>query len=104
MIDKTPMDFSWVTYAWVSVLSIWGGAANYVRKVKQGESRFNLLEIVGEIVVSGFAGVMTFYICEAVGTPQVVTAVSVGIAGHMGARIIAQLERWVSRKIGLHHD
>jgi hypothetical protein len=64
MIDKTPMDFSWVTYAWVSVLSIWGGAANYVNKLKAGKSRFNLLEIVGEIVVSGFAGVMTFYICR----------------------------------------
>lgn len=95
-----PLDFSWVTYAWVGVLSVWGGIANYVAKLRRGDSRFNLLEIFGEMIVSGFAGVMTFYICAASHTPEVVTAVAVGISGHMGARVITQIEIWISDRFG----
>ena len=98
---KGVLDFSWFTYAWVALLSFWGGVANYVSKVKTGTSRFNLMEIFGEIIVSGFAGVMTFYICAAFHTPEVLSAVAVGISGHMGARIITQFEVWVSKKMGL---
>lgn len=103
-IDKAPHDFSYITYLWVVILSVWGGIANYVGKVKKGHSKFNILEIFGEMLVSGFAGLMTFYICYAVDTPEVVTAVAVGISGHMGARIITQLEKWVASKFNLPHD
>jgi hypothetical protein len=104
MSKQGPLDFSWFTYAWVALLSFWGGIANYVSKVKRGDSRFNLLEIFGEMIVSGFAGVMTFYICTASHTPEVVTAVAVGISGHMGARIITQIEQWITRRFGLKHS
>ena len=96
-----PQDFTIVTYAWVTLLSLWGGLANYVSKVRSGTSRFNLMEVFGEIIVSGFAGVMTFYICAAAHTPEIITAVAVGISGHMGARIITMFELWVSKKMGL---
>ena len=99
-----PLDYEWVTYIWVTVLSFWGGLASYIRKVREGASRFNLMEIFGELVVSGFSGVMTFYVCEATGSPEVLTAVAVGISGHMGARIITMIENWVTNKIGLPKD
>ena len=102
-MKQGPLDFGWFTYAWVALLSFWGGCANYVAKVRKGESRFNLLEIFGEMIVSGFAGVMTFYICAASHTPEVVTAVAVGISGHMGARVITQIERWITNKFGFAH-
>lgn len=97
----SPQDFTFVTYLWVCLLSFWGGLSNYIGKVKTGTSRFNLMEVFGEIIVSGFAGVMTFYICAAADTPEILTAVAVGISGHMGARIITMFELWVSRKMGL---
>lgn len=100
-VDKAPQDFTYVTYLWVLLLSVWGGIANYVGKVKKGISRFSLMEIVGEVVVSGFAGLMTYYICYAANTPEVVSAVAVGISGHMGARIITQFEQMVARKFNL---
>lgn len=100
-VHKAPEDFTFVTYLWVALLSIWGGVANYVGKLKRGDSRFNILEIFGEMLVSGFAGLMTFYVCYAVHTPEVVTAVAVGISGHMGARIITQLEGYIAKKFNL---
>ena len=102
MIERTGvMDFEFVTYLWVALLSFWGGIANYVSKVKSGTSRFNIMEIVGEIIVSGFAGIMTFYLCAASGTPELITAFAVGLSGHMGARVITQFEIFVSHKLGL---
>lgn len=103
-MKQGPLDFSWFTYAWVGILSFWGGIANYISKVRKGDSRFNLLEIFGEMIVSGFAGVMTFYVCSASGTPEVITAVAVGISGHMGARIITQIETWITNRFGLHQN
>lgn len=94
-----PIDFSWITYGWVAALSVWGGVTNFIRKVKQGESRFNLMELVGEIVTSGFAGVMTFFLCEWSHTPDMLTAVLVGISGHMGARGITLLEGFLAERI-----
>lgn len=100
-VEKAPQDFGYVTYLWVVLLSLWGGITSYVSKMKSGVSRFNLMEIFGEMIVSGFAGVMTFYVCVAAHTPEVVTAVAVGISGHMGARAIYGLEMWVAKRFGL---
>lgn len=100
MPEKDPSSYSFLTYAWVIVLSIWGGAVNFYQKVKAGEARpFNIVEFIGEICTSGFAGVITFYLCEAGGFTPLMTAVMVGISGHMGGRAIFQLERLVSTKI-----
>jgi len=98
---KGVLEVEWITYLWVSILSLWGGCANYVQKLRSGTSRFNLMEIFGELIVSGFAGVLTFFVCAATHTPEVVTAVCVGISGHMGARIITTFEVFVSKKLGL---
>jgi len=100
-VNKAPQDFGYVTYLWVLLLSIWGGVANYIGKLKDGTSRFSLMEIFGEVVVSGFAGLMTYYICYAVHTPEVISAVAVGVSGHMGARIITQFEQIIARKFNL---
>lgn len=73
---------------------------NFIQKVKAGEARpFNIVEFIGEICTSGFAGVITFYLCEAGSFSPLMTAAMVGIAGHMGGRAIFQLERLVSSKI-----
>lgn len=100
MPEKDPSSYSLLTYAWVIVLSIWGGAVNFYQKVKAGDARpFNFVEFIGEICTSGFAGVITFYLCEAGNFSPLMTAAMVGIAGHMGGRAIFQLERLVATKI-----
>lgn len=93
MPEKDPTHYSLLTYMWVFGLSAWGGAVSFIRKVRSGHtSRFNFLELIGELVTSAFAGVITFYLCESSGFSQLWTAVMVGVSGHMGTRAIYFLE------------
>jgi hypothetical protein len=43
---------------------------------------------------------MTFLLCEAAATDQLLTAVLVGISGHMGAKAIRFLEMVFEKRIG----
>lgn len=92
MPHKDPATYSILTYIWVIGLSAMGGIAHYINKLNSGLSRFNLVEIFGEIFVSGFAGLMTFYLCEAAEIEYPLTAVLIGVSGHMGSRTIFILE------------
>lgn len=95
--------FTILTYGWVIFLSIWGGVVNYVNKVKAGTAtRFNITELIGDIVTSGFVGVLTFWMCQASAIDPLLTAVMVGVAGHMGARAIAKLEGYIGEKMSLN--
>ena len=99
MPDQTPKDYSWVTYLWVMTLAAWGGTVNYIRNVRAGHTRpFNLTELIGELVTSAFVGVLTFWLCEASGVNQLITAATVGISGHMGGRTMFIIERWLAGK------
>lgn len=58
-----------------------------------------MTELIGELVISGFVGVLTFYLCESAGINQLMTAGFVGISGHMGSRAVIMLEEYVMVKI-----
>lgn len=76
-----------------------GGFAAFMRKLKAGETRmFNFVEFVGEVVTSAFAGLITFYLCEAAKLDPMLSAALVGIAGHMGSRAVFLLEKFLSDK------
>lgn len=93
-----PHSYSLLQYAGVVALSAWGGIVNYWRKLKAG-GKFSVTELIGEIATSGFSGIITFYLCEAVGMDPLITAATVGIAGHMGGRTIVLLENALCEKI-----
>jgi len=102
MPEKDPTNYSLLTYAWVLLLSIFGGAVSFIAKLRTGNARpWNFAEFAGELVISAFAGILTFYLCEWSNTPQILTAALVGISGHMGSRAIFKLERWVEKKMTL---
>lgn len=99
MLEKDPTSYSFLTYSWVFALAILGGVVNFMRKLSQGQARiFNLAELVGEIVTSGFAGVLTFWLCENAGIAPLVTAALVGISGHMGSRALFLFEDFLKSK------
>lgn len=99
MPEKSPENYTWLTYLWVVGLSALGGIVAFMRKVKEGNARaWNFAELVGEVATSAFAGVMTFFMCEASGFSPLITAALVGISGHMGSRAIFQLENFFSAK------
>lgn len=100
MDEKDPLSYSVLTYAWVIALSISGGVASFFRKLKDGRSRaVNIMELLGEIFTSGFAGVITFYLCEWGRIDPLATAAMVGISGHMGSRVIAHFEQWMLKRL-----
>ena len=103
--EKTITGYALLTYAWVLALSTWGGMVNYLSKIRMGHiARFNITELIGDMFISGFTGVLTFWMCEAAGFNQLTTAVCVGISGHMGARMIGKLENVMSRKFDIPED
>ena len=100
MEHPNPESYSLLQYAGVLGLSVWGGVVNFWQNVKSGRA-FSVMELIGEIATSGFAGIVTFYLCESAGLDDLFTAATVGIAGHMGGRTIALIERIVSLRIDM---
>ena len=99
MPEKDPSNYSILTYSLVIILSMWGGTVNFIRKKKLGIVRaFNIMEFIGELVTSAFAGIIVFFLCEASDISPLITAALVGIAGHMGSRLLYQLEIAVQNK------
>lgn len=102
MPEKDPTTYSIITYLWVVGLSAWGGLVSFTRKMKDGRTRaFNIAEFIGEIVTSAFAGIITFWLCEAAGISPLITSALVAISGHMGSRAIFQFEKWAESKFGV---
>lgn len=98
-----PNDLStFFTLLWVLIISVWGGTVHTVRKIKEGAlSRFTLSEWVGDVVISGFIGVITYALCRYSGFDEWLTAACVGITSHQGTRGLLFIEKWMGRKLGI---
>jgi len=100
MPEKDPLAYGLLTYGWVTFLASWGGVVSFMRKRREGMVRsINFTELIGEIVTSAFAGVITFWLCEAAGFQPLITAALVAISGHMGSRAIFQIEKWAETRL-----
>lgn len=85
---------------WMVAVAAIGGLANFYQKVKTGKARaFNLMELIGEVLVSAFVGLVTFWICKGYDINEWLTAAAVAITGHMGSRAIFIAEQWVETKL-----
>lgn len=81
---------------------MWGGLVSFLSKVRAGKVRaFNIIELIGELAISAFVGILTFWLAEAAGFPEILTAATVGISSHMGTRGMYKLEQFLVRKLGL---
>ena len=100
MPEKDPTTYSMITYVWVSALAAWGGLVSYLKKHREGVvSRFSVNELIGELVTSAFAGVITFWLCELGEIDPLLSAVFIAISGHMSARIIFLIENSMERRL-----
>jgi NhaP-type Na+/H+ and K+/H+ antiporter len=100
MIDKDPLSYSYITYAWVLVISVLSGVVSFHSKVKKGIARpWNVAEFLGEIATSGLVGVLTFYLAELAKSPPLLTAFFVGVSSHMATRIMFLFEKSFERKM-----
>lgn len=91
------------TYLWVFGLASLGGAASFVRRVRSGQAKYsNIVELIGELVVSAFAGLVTFFLCQSADFDDMLTAAFVAISGHMGTRIIFMFEAYLLKRFGIN--
>ncbi len=106
MPEKNSLDYQVFAYAWVIFLSVWGGAASYVRRVRSmTHPRYSIFEFFGECCISAFVGLLTFFLCQAADLSLMLTACFIGISSHMGSRALLigeqVLERWVKNRLGI---
>jgi LydA holin phage, holin superfamily III len=96
--SKDPMAYSLKTYGFMLGVSIIGGLVSFYARVKRGEAHYtNVMQLIGELCTSAFAGLITFWVCEWRDVPPILTAPIVGIAGHLGARAITMFEDYATR-------
>jgi LydA holin phage, holin superfamily III len=102
MPEKDLLNYPFLTYVWVIAMAALGGIAHYIKKINAGLNKsFSIAELAGEIVISGFVGLLTFFICDATAVDIRITAVFVGISGHMGSRAIYLIQLLIQKKTGI---
>jgi len=103
MIDDSNLNdpTQWELSTWLLCIgmAIFGGIANWSNKIALGYiTRFSLVELVGDMFVSGFAGVSVFMTLAGMGKPILICAAASGITGHFSTRIIFHIERILKAK------
>jgi len=88
-----------LSYGWFVLMAFWGGTANYISRRNKDKLPFSIIELVGEWSISGFAGLITAYICMDMGLSFALTSAAAGIGGHMGGRAIYLIEQVVLSKV-----
>lgn len=87
-----------VTLPYVLVLSLLGGLASFIMRLNASTEPQPLkrlfLTLLGELFLSGFAGLTTFLICQEWGISPNMTAVAVAISGHLGGNAISQISKF----------
>ena len=84
---------------WMVGVAVLGGVVSFYQKVRAGRARpMNITELLGEIVTSAFAGLITYWICRFYGVNEYLMAAGVAISGHMGARAIFIAEQWIESR------
>lgn len=94
----TTLVSDWASYLWVLLLSLKGGLVEYLdRQAEAMNTQFETL--LGALLDSVFAGLITFWLCQHFEVPPHATLASVAVGAYMGSRLTRLLERAVARKI-----
>lgn len=87
-----------VTLPYVIFLALASGLANFIMKLNQATSPQPLktlfLRLLGELFLSGLAGLLTFLLCKEWQMSANYTAVMVAISGHLGGNAISQISKF----------
>lgn len=96
---KDPLSYPLKTYGFMLAMAIFGGFVSWYAKVRRQEiPAGSVFHLIGEITTSAFAGMLTFFACEYLNSPQLLTAALVGVSGHMGAKVITMIEDAAKRR------
>lgn len=103
---RNPLSYSLAEYGLMLGVAIAGGVVAWIRKVRSGEyPAWSLGQLIGEMAISAFAGLLTFWGCEYFNAPQLLTASLAGIAGLASSKFLTLAEsaaqRWLERRLNL---
>ena len=90
-VVKNPMGISITTWLVVCGFAILGGLVKWFNDFKEsnGWTRKQIaVTLAAQIFTSGFVGLVTFLACHYFNVNELLSAVFVGISGHMGAEAI----------------
>ena len=85
-------------------LSIWGGVVNHITTLRTGRKKFQIRELAFDLIVSTFAGLLTFFFCKSAGVSETMSAILIAVSGHMGTRAIAGFEVLYRRILGVKDE
>ena len=85
-------------------LSTWGGVVNHITTLRSVKKKFQPKELIFDLIVSTFAGLLTFFFCKGAGVSETMSAVLIAISGHMGTRAIAGFETIYRRVVGVKDE
>lgn len=95
---KSPLSYSLREYGVILCIALLGGFSRWYMAVRRGETNMlSFSALIGELAVSAFAGLLTFWICESFNVSPLITAAAAGLAGHAGGNGIMYLERFGKR-------
>lgn len=95
---RNPLNYSLAEYGLMLGVAIAGGVVSWIRKVRAGEyPAWSLGQLIGEMAISAFAGLLTFWGCEYIGAPQLLTASLAGISGLASSKTLTMAETWAQK-------
>ena len=79
-------------------LACWGGAVRYINAVLRGQ-KLNILNLILEMFVSSFCGLMAAFVCVYFNLDIMEGAVFIGMAGYAGTSFLDKLKNATENKI-----
>lgn len=94
----SPSDIELSTYALVLLISFWGGLVNFLHRLKKFKNlslnnRKLAIDLAIDLIISGFSGLLVFWLCTWKGLDPLISSVITGVSGHLGTRTIFLLEK-----------
>lgn len=90
-----------VTLPYVLFLSLAGGLGAFIMRLNQATEpkplKVIFIKLLGELFLSGFAGLLTFLLCKEFGLSSNMTAIAVAISGHLGGNMIILISEYLKK-------
>lgn len=99
---RDPASVSIATYVLLVVVSIFGGIVRVIREVKLSDKTVKQVValFLGEMIISLFVGMITFFLCMDAGFSLWKTAALASFGAFMGGKVLVILEVLYKAKIG----
>jgi len=89
----------WFTFLIIVVLAVWGGLINYLSRVRSAMKKFNWGELLLEISISAFAGLLIGLMAFSFDVNTYMCMALAGISGHAGGRTVFFLDKFWGERI-----